>query len=58
MSYDFTSPGLSRMCVSGVSEGRTALEGQQLDDLQVVFLWQRYSPINGEQWLIVYFQMR
>ncbi|GFV79403.1 hypothetical protein TNCV_1903751 [Trichonephila clavipes] len=46
------------MYISGVREGRTALEGQQVADLQVVFLGQRCYPINGEQRLTGYFQMR
>ncbi|GFV17853.1 hypothetical protein TNCV_3236031 [Trichonephila clavipes] len=58
MSQDSTSPGLSRMYILGVREGRTALEGQQVADLQVVFLGQRCSPINGQQRLTGYFQMR
>ncbi|GFY42481.1 hypothetical protein TNIN_416921 [Trichonephila inaurata madagascariensis] len=55
MSHDLISPGLSRMYISGVREIRTAFEGQQVADLQVVFLGQRCSPINGEQWLTGYF---
>ncbi|GFT60519.1 hypothetical protein TNCV_1966231 [Trichonephila clavipes] len=58
MSQESTSPGLSRMYISGVREGRTALEGQQVADLHVVFLGQRCSPINGEQRLTGYLQMR
>ncbi|GFU05285.1 hypothetical protein TNCV_964691 [Trichonephila clavipes] len=45
------------MYISGVREERTALEGQQVADLQVVFLGQRCSLINGEQRLTGYFQM-
>ncbi|GFU62093.1 hypothetical protein TNCV_4893111 [Trichonephila clavipes] len=56
-SLDSISPGLSRMYKSGVREGRTALEGQQVADLHVVFLGQRCSPINGEQRLTGYLQM-
>ncbi|GFW21224.1 uncharacterized protein TNCV_1948471 [Trichonephila clavipes] len=58
MSQDSTSPGLSRMYISGVREGTTALEGQQVADLQVVFLGQRCPPINGEQRLTGYFRIR
>ncbi|GFY64837.1 hypothetical protein TNIN_72911 [Trichonephila inaurata madagascariensis] len=57
-SHDSTSPGLSRMYISGVRIGRTALEGQQVADLQVVFLGQRCYPTNDEQRLTGYFQMR
>ncbi|GFV11288.1 hypothetical protein TNCV_3723771 [Trichonephila clavipes] len=57
MSHDLTSPGLSRMSISGERVGRTALEEQQVADLQVVFLGQRCSPINGEQRLTGYFQI-
>ncbi|GFX49152.1 transposable element Tc1 transposase [Trichonephila clavipes] len=46
-SHDLTSLGLSRRYTSGASVGRTALEGQQVADLQVVFLGQRCSPINA-----------
>ncbi|GFW50365.1 hypothetical protein TNCV_2886711 [Trichonephila clavipes] len=45
------------MYISGVREERTALEGQQVADLHVVFLGQRCSLINGEQRLTGYFQM-
>ncbi|GFU98456.1 uncharacterized protein TNCV_3652871 [Trichonephila clavipes] len=58
MSQDLTYPGLSRMYISGVREGRTALERQQVADLQVMFLEQRCFPINCEQRLTGYFQMR
>ncbi|GFQ85211.1 hypothetical protein TNCT_252121 [Trichonephila clavata] len=58
MSQDSTSPGLSRRFTSGMSEGRTALEEQQVADLQAVFLGQCCSPINGEQRLTGYFEMR
>ncbi|GFW80088.1 transposable element Tcb2 transposase [Trichonephila clavipes] len=57
-SHDLTSPGLFRGYISGVRVGRTAFEEQQVADLQVVFLGQRCSPINGEQRLTGYFQMR
>ncbi|GFU05301.1 hypothetical protein TNCV_964811 [Trichonephila clavipes] len=46
------------MYISVVREGRTAREGQQVADLQVVFLGQRCSPINGEQRLTGYLLIR
>ncbi|GFQ81874.1 hypothetical protein TNCT_358561 [Trichonephila clavata] len=51
-------PGAVQNERGGVREGRTALEEQQVADLQVVFLGQRCSPINGEQRLTGYFEMR
>ncbi|GFU79551.1 hypothetical protein TNCV_3290221 [Trichonephila clavipes] len=44
-SQDSTSPGLSRMYISGVREGRTVLVGQQVGDLQEVFLGQRRAAL-------------
>ncbi|GFR27479.1 hypothetical protein TNCT_622481 [Trichonephila clavata] len=58
MSQVSTSPGLSRKFIPGVREERTALEGKQVANLQVVFLGQRCSPMKGEQRLTGYFQMR
>ncbi|GFT71214.1 hypothetical protein NPIL_544621 [Nephila pilipes] len=38
--------GLSRRVTSGACRGRTALEGQRVADLQLVFLGQRCAPMR------------